>query len=169
MQDTSEAQELVTAVQEGVNYFRTLPAAMRNHLSVDELGSYMVGDVTQLGEGTIQGLLTAPNHFQDMFQQARDRAVPGKYIGLVITKPPETVCVLLPPRGASADAKYIFFDSHSRPQFGISGSYMVVCDDERAVVNRLGSIFTPLPSEGDEDNYMLMMYNMFEATAFQRT
>jgi hypothetical protein len=104
-----------------------------------------------------------------MFQQARDRAAPGKYIGLVITKPPETVCVLLPPRGAQAGAKFIFFDSHSRPQFGISGSYVVVCDDERAVVNRLSSIFTPLPSEGDEDNYMLMMYNMFEATAFQRT
>ena len=163
--------ELTTAVEEGITCYRTLPTATRSHLSVDELGSFMSGTVQTIGDSPIQGLLTTPNHFQDMFAQARSRADPDQYIAIVITKPPETVCVILPPANLSSEqGKYIFFDSHSRPQLGFSGSYMVECGDERGLISRLQAVFTPLVLEGGgvgQEEYMQLMYNMFEGTVFQ--
>jgi len=104
----------------------------------------------------------------------------GKYIGLIITKPPETVCVLLPPMEATpaSSSRYVFFDSHSRPQLGFYGSYLVASTRQEDVVRRLQSIFIPLPVDDVDEvgmdelgwNYiynMQMMYNMFEASVLQ--
>lgn len=102
-----------------------------------------------------------------MFTQARLMAYPEKYIAVVVTKPPETVCVLLPPTSAPPGSKFIFFDSHSRPQFGYSGAYMVLCNDEMGLVSRLQAVFPSLAMEGGGEDYMQMMYNMFEGSVFQ--
>lgn len=111
----------------------------------------------------------------------------GKYIGLIITKPPETVCLLLPPiektpagsnTAAASSSRYVFFDSHSRPQLGFYGSYLVASSRQEDIVRRLQSIFIPLPVDDVDEvgmdelgwNYiynMQMMYNMFEASVLQ--
>ena len=166
--DIPDIAELTSALQTGISFYRTLPTNTVSHLSVDELGSFMSGTVSARGDGPIQGLLTTPNHFEDMFSQARERCDPTKHVGIIVTKPPETVCVVLPPQNAplGGNHKYTLFDSHSRPQYGLSTSYMVICDGERGLIQRLRSIFTALDMEGGED-YMQLMYNMFEGSVFQ--
>jgi hypothetical protein len=165
--DIPDLTALTQAVQDGVTYYRSLPAAARSHLSMDELGPYMTQGVTSVVDTPIQGILSTPNCFQDLFAQARQWAAPGKHIAIVITKPPETVSVILPPANAAPGAKYIFFDSHSRPQFGFSGAYIVQCDGEEGLVHRLEAVFQALLMEGGSEDYMQMMYDMFEGSVFQ--
>lgn len=166
-QDVPDVATLIQAVQSGVSHYQTLPATSRSHLSVDELGSFMTQEVSAVGGAPIQGLLTAPRCFQEMFAQARQMSAPEKHIAIVITKPPETVCVVLPPANAPPNARFIFFDSHSRPQFGFNGAYMAVCDSEAGLVSRLSTTFPPLQMDGGQEDYMQMMYNMFEGSVFQ--
>lgn len=171
-----------------------------------------------LDGGIIQGMLTDLNCFRNLFDTARSHAeagngimltqrtsciiiiiilliaiinhvMAGKYIGLIITKPPETVCLLLPPietiettpagtNTTASSSRYVFFDSHSRPQLGFYGSYLVASSRQEDIVRRLQSIFIPLPVDDVDEvgmdelgwNYiynMQMMYNMFEASVLQ--
>jgi len=163
----TDVTELSEAVWSGVAHYQSLPPAMRNHLAIDELGPYMTETLDC--KAALQGLLSTRNHFEDLFAQARVSSGDSKHIGIVITKPPETVCVILPPANCSpATRKYILFDSHSRPQLGLSGSYMFVSDDQREIVRRLDGLFPPLPMErGGTADYMQEMYNMFEGSVFQ--
>ena len=77
----------------------------------------------------------------------------------MITKPPETVSVII------SREKCYFFDSHSRPQIGIEGAYLVSCDDVEGLVRRIMLVFPAMESTGD--TMMDMMYNSFEGTIFQ--
>lgn len=166
-----------------------------------------------LDGGIIQGMLTDLNCFPNLFDKARSHAeagngiiltqyascsiiillittinhvIAGKYIGLIITKPPETVCLLLPPiettpagsNTVASSSRYVFFDSHSRPQLGFYGSYLVSSSRQEDIVKRLQSVFIPLPVDDVDEvgmdelgwNYiynMQMMYNMFEASVLQ--
>jgi len=78
----------------------------------------------------------------------------------------------------NVDCQYAFFDSHSRPQLGFTGSYLVVSKSQEDIVRRLQSIFIHIPVDDVDEvgmdelgwNYiynMQMMYNMFEASVFQ--
>ena len=173
-------ETLCSAVFSGVQYYQSLPPAQHSHLSVDELGPLMITleSSDAVFGGPIQGMLSSHRSFEELFDQARSRATStGKYIGIIITKPPETVCVILPPSDAAAggsvqnEGKFIFFDSHSRPQLGYSGSYMVVSSTQAGIIQRLRAIFPPLPIEfgaaGGQNDYMQLMYNMFEGAVFQ--
>ena len=137
----------------------------------------------------LQGLLTDDVPFRNLMVRAQDAvaALAGgvagggvgglnaEYIGIIITKPPETVCIIIPSSSVATavDAEalkqqYIFFDSHSRPQFGIDGSYFVKSDNIESVLLRLNTIF-PCPTlDFDEgDTYMKMLYTSFEGTVFK--
>lgn len=163
----TDVTELSGAVWSGVAHFQSLPVDMRNHLAIDELGPFMTETLDS--KAALQGLLSTRDHFEDLFAQARASSGDSAHIGIVITKPPETVCVILPPPDCSpATRKYILFDSHSRPQLGLSGSYLFVSDDQREIVQRLDGLFPPLPMErGGAADYMQQMYNMFEGSVFQ--
>jgi hypothetical protein len=94
-------------VYEGVQQYKNVVpgAAIGSHLSVDELGPFLADSLTSMGDVPVQGLLNGSTQpFLDLFREARLRARPGQHVGVVVTKPPETVCVILPPLTATATA-----------------------------------------------------------------
>jgi hypothetical protein len=92
------------------------------------------------------------------------------YIAVVITKPPETVLVLLPPR-VSSSSSYILLDSHPRSQLSPhcpAGSYALIHPTLTGLVASLKQIF-PVTDLGDDvPEMMSMMYNSFECIKFKR-
>lgn len=147
---------------EGVSSFESVSSSSGGtHLSVEEfLQLIPTQKGTRLCGQPRQCLLTERN-IRDFLINVYEQAsvVKSSPVGIVITKPPETVAVLI-----SADKCY-FFDSHSRPEYGIDGAYLVSCTDIEGVVNRLCLVFPPMESTGD--SMMDMMYGSFEASAFQ--
>jgi hypothetical protein len=84
-------------------------------------------------------------------------------LALVITKPPETVLLVLKDSGGAS----VLFDSHSRAQRGVSGAHAVRFTNDRAAAAGLSALFPPTP--GLEDcGYGAEMLNQFEATPLRR-
>ena len=156
--------------------------AVKAHMTVEEflLQTQEISKNLRKIDGPNQALLTDPNSFQDMFVEMVNNAltsVPStsstssvEYLSIIITKPPETVVVFLPiVRNVTDDTnnqKYYFFDSHSRPELNIHGSYLVTSKSLNQIVKRLKMIFPPLVSSNEDENYMTWMYNSFEGTSF---
>ena len=100
----------------------------------------------------------------------------SKYIGIVLTKPPETIMVILPPPDTppsitNSDAVYFLFDSHSRPSMGIEGAYFYTTTNEREFIERLKMCF-PVVDMRLEDcsadgSLLAELYNTIEANAYQ--
>lgn len=147
------------------------------HSSADELWEQssvtLKQQISKVGE-SFQGLLTEENAFQSMISKVKEMTDidPGKHIGIIITKPPETVCIMIPPLNCdqTSSKTYAFFDSHSRPEYGITGSYCVTSNNLDSILLRLEVIF---PSDNGidfdaNDTYMQMLYTSFETTVFQR-
>lgn len=160
-----DADRLSTIVTEGVIQFAQLNPGGR-HLAVDELDPSFFGNVKQVSGGLLQGMLTETHAFANLFRQIRQLEVdPRGCIGIVLTKPPETVAFLLPPLGQS---RYFFFDSHSRPQWGLQAAYLVECEGEEGVEFCLRRVLSTLPfSAFGSADPSAMMYDMFEANVFQ--
>jgi hypothetical protein len=135
-----------------------------DHLAVDELGSKFFTSVHIVGQG-FQGLLTDQSSFLKMTTEAERLCSDSQYIGIVITKPPETVAIVIPGRGISKERSVFFFDSHSRPEQNLHGSYLVICNSVESVITRLKRIF-PTMAGLDYGNLANSLYNMFEATYF---
>lgn len=155
---------LTSAMFDGVGIFNEV-SLNQQHLGVDELGP--VFSTLDCKTANIQGLLSN-NSMSKLFTDARVSCPNDKYIGIIITKPPETLCVVLSPVKSTGEKKFYLFDSHARPQLGLNGAYLVTTDKESVIVNRLNQLFRPLELEyGEEMSSMQMMYNMFEATVFQ--
>eukprot|EP01038_Epipyxis_sp_PR26KG_P013032 gene13032-17465_t len=152
---------LVDAVMEGISSYTALFGESNSHTSVDEILPIFTDKIVCLCETPIQGLLSNLSSFHDLVRSARSISNNNKYTGIIITKPPETVCLILPP--VESNGQYILFDSHSRPQLGLESAYMVSSPHLNAIINRLNDLFVALPSDGhDENNYLTIMYNMFE-------
>lgn len=145
------------------------------HSSADELweqssGCLLRQQMSKIGE-SFQGLLTEANAFQKMISKVKEmRDIdPEKHIGIIITKPPETVCIIIPPLNSQTSSANAFFDSHSRPEYMINGSYLVTSNNLDSVLFRLNLIFPPNAIDFDvNDTYMRMLYTSFESTVFQR-
>jgi hypothetical protein len=149
------------------------------HMSVEDLWGLspdMKTKITKVGE-SFQGLLTDENVFEKLITKVKEvalsfSALEGKHLGILLTKPPETVTIIIPPVTTvlGNSSKYAFFDSHSRPEYGIDGSYLVTSSTVDTILNRLNTIF-PVNNEfdldGEVDSYMKMLYTTFEATIFQ--
>jgi hypothetical protein len=85
-------------------------------------------------------------------------------LALVITKPPETVLLVLKESGGAS----VLFDSHSRAQRGVPGAHAVRFTNDRAAAAGLSALFPPTP--GLEDcGYGAEMLNQFEATPLRRS
>jgi hypothetical protein len=113
-----------------------------------------------------QGLLTTPGSLEELCAAARSQARearPRSHVAVVLTKPPETVCLCLPPEGVE-DGRFLLFDSHPRPDAPHAYAFEAASLGE--LLGRVRELFQPLPPEGeDEDAIMAVaMYNMFEGT-----
>lgn len=145
------------------------------HSSADELWERSLGcllqqQMSKIGE-SFQGLLTEENAFQKMISKVKEmRDIdPEKHIGVIITKPPETVCIIIPPLNSQISSANAFFDSHSRPEYKINGSYLVTSNNVDSILFRLNLIFPPNAIDFDvNDTYMRMLYTSFESSVFQR-
>ncbi len=161
--DVDNEELLSSAVMDGVSYFGTISNG--EHLSVDEIDKSFFDTVEN--KATLQGLVSNNGSFEAMFREARESCDPNKHIGLIITKTPETVCVVLPPTSrAPAESQWMIFDSHSRPQFGYAGAYVITSNSEEDIVNHLLMLFPAIEFDRDADLAQLQ-YNMFEASVFQ--
>lgn len=153
--------------------------SIKAHMTVEEflLQAQEVSKNLRKIDGPNQALLTDSNSFHDMLVEMVNNAltsVPSnssvEYLSIIITKPPETVVVFVPIIRNLTDEtnnqKYYFYDSHSRPELNIHGSYLVTAKSLDSIVRRLKRIFPPLISSNEDENYMTWMYNSFEGTSF---
>lgn len=167
-QQSLHPDRLANVISEGVAKFHTISGGRADiqHLAVDELGPAFFTDVKQSGLGFFQGLLTDATAFESLVHEAQSMAEPDKYIGIVITKPPESVMIIIPPANREG-GHYIFFDSHSRPQDGLQGSYLIRSTSKDRIIRQLKHVFPAFDPSLLEGDAMGMMYNMFEGTIFQ--
>jgi hypothetical protein len=165
-QDVFNPENLTECIYLGVGKFSELNSGALNHVAVDELGNAFFDQIHTEGE-VFQGLITVPGAFQSLFEEAENRCPKGQYIGVIVTKPPETVCLIIPSRrsSSSSEQKYFLFDSHSRPEQGINGSYLVVSNSRESIISRLERLFPTLDGMDSDDTFSYM-YNMFEGNFF---
>lgn len=189
------ADILSESIFESVNSLSEFNLDPSRHFAVDELLAFIPPNIRHVGSAPYQGFLSnQQTHFQQAFAEIRLRAISlNSYIGIIITKPPETVCVILPPNrssdlsaglsnglsgsSSSSREKYYLFDPHSRPQLGLEGAYLVSSEVEADILRRLNDLFPPLPDDsydfddqqgaGTAPNWGAMMYNMFDCWTFQ--
>ena len=154
----------------------------QRHSAVDELHFLIPNSIQIMNNPPFQGLLSNQRtHFKNAFDAARTESHNNThYIGIIITKPPETVCVLLPPIQLSTNTvplPYYLFDPHCRPQLGLDTAYLVSSTSEEDIIDRLDCLLPPLPPDvfngggvgyGEDNNWGAMMYNMFECTFLQQ-
>jgi len=175
-----EKDFLTEAVFAGVHLYQTTQTAQTQGHAAQHLATKEVWDAASpefksslepliSGAEGVQALLSLPTWFSSLLEQiqALPRQQQGQHIGVIVTKPPETVLIIVP----SADTgRWALFDSHSRPQLGIHGSYLVTATSHEPITARLVDLFPGLPSEGNDDAVSIwhMMYNTVEATPFVR-
>ena len=130
----------------------------------------ILATLQQIGEPHQGVLSNSPEHLlglEAILYLCQDQQ---SYIAVVITKPPETVLVLLPPRSFSSSS-YVLLDSHPRPQLSPhypAGSYALIHPTLTGLVSSLKQIF-PVTDLGDDvPEMMSMMYNSFECIKFKR-
>jgi hypothetical protein len=78
--------------------------------------------------------------------------------------------VIIPPETIQT-SQWALFDSHSRPQLSIDGSYLLTAPSSDAILNHLRILFPALTDGGvlgDEESIWTMMYNSIEANVFVR-
>jgi hypothetical protein len=168
-QDVLNPENLTECIYLGVGKFSELNSGALNHVAVDELGNAFFDQIHSEGE-VFQGLITVPGAFQSLFEEAENRCHENQYIGVIVTKPPETICLIIPSRRttsstSTSEQKYFLFDSHSRPEQGINGSYLVVSTSRESIISRLETLFPTLDGMDSEDTFSYM-YNMFEGNFF---
>eukprot|EP00752_Nemacystus_decipiens_P007723 g6905.t1 len=116
-------------------------------------------------QGTHQGLLGSASSIASVIREIGSlRQDKNKPVAVVITKPPETVVCFLPPEGnpaiASAPSSWLLFDSHPRPQLGLTGASVRSFGGQDALIEALNDTFPPFDL-GAEDSVMASMYNIF--------
>jgi hypothetical protein len=127
----------------------------------ERLTAFNVGSETM-------GSLGDPTGLEDLCAQARALAEDAsRPVAVVLTKPPETICIVLPPLGAPG--WYMLFDSHPRP--GLDSAYALAAPSQEALLERVRTVFPAfVVPKGDEefwDEGMLFTYNAFEGSVYQ--
>eukprot|EP00571_Detonula_confervacea_P002001 CAMPEP_0172322940 /NCGR_PEP_ID=MMETSP1058-20130122/47369_1 /TAXON_ID=83371 /ORGANISM="Detonula confervacea, Strain CCMP 353" /LENGTH=314 /DNA_ID=CAMNT_0013038813 /DNA_START=69 /DNA_END=1013 /DNA_ORIENTATION=+ len=182
---------LSNSILEGIKMYNDLSSSNSNgveHSSIEELLSachsadsnnstakQIISSLKQFNFSPRQGILSNssdnPMGLEAVLSQCQADATDSEsYIAVVITKPPETVLVLLPPRGHSSST-YILLDSHPRPQqlspHHPSGSYALFHSTLSSLVASIKQIFPVTELGSDVPEMMAMMYNSFDVYPFQ--
>ena len=156
--------DLTAILFEGVSTFESVKALSGGrHLSVEEFVQFVPGPTSLRMCGVpTQHILSQSNIEVYLSGVLKNEYVSSRSpVGIVITKPPESVAVVIDP----IKSIYYLFDSHSRPQLGIDGAYLIACDSTESISKRLSLIFPAIDST--DGTMMEMMYNSFEGTLFQ--
>lgn len=169
-------ESMTQAIFSGVDQFRELiQIGQSEHIAADEFYSHCAlfkDQINMVCETPLQ-VMVSPRALEDLIQQAKVIAIPGEYFALVLTKPPETVAILIPPdtpvvdAAAPATPQYVYFDSHTRPQLGIcDGGHVITGSTLAPIVEHFHSIFPPQQLSG-VFGAIEGSYNYMEATIFQ--
>ena len=158
---------LMDSIQEGVIAATQLAAnqTLIEHLAFEEVWplvpSFFESGVCREAE-SVQAILSVT---EECFTELLGKAVslPASVVGIVITKPPMTVSVLLDNRGEKP--KYRLFDSHTRTEFGLTSAYLCTSDDLRECALNLKALF-PRISNVMEELAVELSYHSFEAHFF---
>ena len=191
---TITASFLSESIYEGIQVYMSLDSTSQRdveHSSVEELlraGSLLnegttakdvFSSLTQLdGSSPKQGILSNtsnnPMGLEAILSQCQ--TLHTGYIAVVITKPPETILVILPSLSDSSSSSisshnYILLDSHPRPRQLLphypSGSYALFHPNLNSLVSSIKQIFPVTELGSDVPEMMAMMYNSFDAYAFK--
>lgn len=139
------------------------------HSSVEEvLKKVSSFDVNILNGNIMQGILShdadSPLGMRSILQQCQRDARNSKqdFICIVLTKSPETVCVILPSQAAPKENAYVLVDSHPRPSLSTNGMYARFHDSLDSLVGDLVTIFPVVDLGNDVGEIMAAMYNSFD-------
>ena len=117
----SEITDCLIGGIEGYNAFQARNFSGIEHLSTEEFfaATPSLHEKLHIAQSQpIQKVITHKTAFQDIFAEAR-AVIPesrtNKYLGIILTKPPETVVVFIPPIGviATRDIGRLFSSSNS--------------------------------------------------------
>ena len=167
-QEKNPSTELLqTMIHQGVAAYHKLPTNNNvEHLSAEEvLQSNVIEEFKSLSllpGGVRQGVLSGnSNHplglraLLEACHSCLNDNTCNDWMAVLITKPPETILVLL-----SRTGPYILLDSHPRP--GLEGSHARIHASLDDLIQSLQEIF-PLAELGpDVPEMMTMMYNSFD-------
>lgn len=184
VQDVMSSVFLSDALLQGLQVYTGLQAKNSSgveHLSVEEImqidfASRPFSSLKLLPCSPRQGILSSssdnPMGLQSTLSACQADSTGQSYTAVVITKPPETVLVLLPPIASSAaQQKYVLLDSHPRPNnfapHNPSGSYALLHSNLQSLVGSLEEIFPVVDLGSDVNEMMAMMYNSFDAYPFE--
>ena len=162
-------EKLSAMLIEGIEHHRHVTSVLGlEHVSVEEVVELLPSLTSSLSSINItsQRSLTSPDCFEKLVQEAIDSCPDiNRHIGVIVTKPPETVALIINP---APTGRQLLFDSHSRPQLGLEGAYLL-SSDLMGIVSHLKQLF-PAPSGQNIQSMSLMeeMYYSFEANAYQR-
>lgn len=161
-----DEQFLSNCLYEGIHVYNTHMFS-RPHTNPEEILTEIDHFTSQLAPCAppLQGVLSHPQAFEELFARARASLLdPSRSCALVLTKPPETITIVIPP---TEDGTYAFFDSHARPQFGIDGACLATCTSRQNIIMRLTLLFGSAENYEVESSLMEEMYNSFEAVVVQ--
>ena len=169
---------LSEGLQHGVNLYKTMKSGDNNtctsveHMSAEEVLASTHGKVEfadlKLDGPVRQGVLSPdPSSPLGMHAVLSGCQSEGHWVAVIITKSPETVVIALPPSSLqeSQCRGWLLLDSHPRPQFSASGSYVMAHDNIASLVQTLLGIFPFTDLGSDVGEMMQMMYNSFDAYA----
>ena len=139
------------------------------HSSVEEvLKKVSSFDVNILNGNIMQGILShdadSSLGMRSILQQCQRDARNSKkdFICVVLTKSPETVCVILPSQAAQKENAYVLVDSHPRPSLSTNGMYARFHNSLDSLVGDLVTIFPVVDLGNDVGEMMAAMYNSFD-------
>jgi len=189
---------LTTSVIEGIQLYNELKSNNNGdgaeHASVEELmaaclssGKSIISTLKLFPNSPRQGILSSSTSYnkhmgiEALLAQCQIDATTSAdatepYIAVVITKPPETVLVILPNNIASStntNSKFILIDSHPRPQqlapHFPTGSYALFHPTLSSLVTSLQEIFLVTELGDGVPELMQMMYNSFDIYPFHQS
>lgn len=172
-EDFENTQVLTDVMLEGVAVYDEIKQASpstADHLAVEDViaRNSKHASVQQV-HGPEQACTNNDAAFEKFLKSVYSKVTnKSRPVGIVITKPPESIAVILPSaeaHGSGRGGGYYFFDSHSRPQQGLTGAYLVESRTIEGLAQRLNITFPFVDSSGDDT--MDLMYNCFDATVFQ--
>jgi hypothetical protein len=168
-EDNLTADSLQSMIIQGVKHYEQLsnntPSSSVEHLSAEEVLQQAAPQfpLQMLPGGIRQGILSPdPHHplgLSNLLHTIRQEQPPSKWMALLMTKTPETVCLLFPPPAVTG-AGFWLVDSH--PRSGMEGAYAKSHPSLRELGESLQMIFPCTDLGPDVPEMMAAMYNSFD-------
>jgi hypothetical protein len=166
-EENLSADSLQSMIIQGVEHYQQLSNTLSSsveHLSPEEVlqNAAQQFPLQMLPGGIRQGIMSPdPHHplgLPSLLQAIRQEQPPSKWMALLMTKTPETVCLLFPPPASTGG--FWLVDSH--PRSGIEGSYAKSHPSLHELDGSLQMIFPCTDLGPDVSEMMAAMYNSFD-------